>query len=107
MWSPQVESLDEISVRFYYFLSVLILLSSSFVSITAMMSFIAFMSVQNLSRSDLVREVEVGEVVDILASVLRGSEGPDCVFVEGDIDGNYPFSVTTASGVITITPFLG
>ena len=23
------------------------------------------------------------------------------------IDGNYPFSVTTASGVITITPFWG
>ena len=25
----------------------------------------------------------------------------------GGIDGNYPFSVTTASGVITITPFWG
>ena len=24
----------------------------------------------------------------------------------GTIDGNYPFSITTASGVITITPFL-
>ena len=71
MWSPQVESLDESSVRFYYFLSVLILLSSSFVSITAMMSFIAFMSVQNLSRSDLVREVEVGEVGGIVWEIAR------------------------------------
>ena len=56
-----------------------------------MLSFMTFMSVLIFSRSDFVRECEIGEVGVIggeIASVSMEDEGPDHVFVKGDIVRN-------------------
>ena len=60
-------------------------------SIKVMLLVVAFMSVQNISRLEFVREVEVGEVgwiggARVIVSVE--AEGPDRIFVEWDIVRN-------------------